>query len=65
MIGNPLAGSGPIDLVWAAMAIRDSVLVSPINPAEQDSECRLKLVTMLGQPANVDVALLCSRDATG
>jgi len=65
MIGNPLAGAGPIDLAFIALAMRDSVLPPTINLTEQDPACRLNLVTKVGQAANVDVALLCSRGATG
>jgi 3-oxoacyl-[acyl-carrier-protein] synthase II len=65
MMGNPLAGAGPIDLAFIAMAMRDSVLPPTINLTEQDPNCHLNLVTAIGQAANVDVALLCSRGATG
>ncbi|HEY8599855.1 MAG TPA: beta-ketoacyl-[acyl-carrier-protein] synthase family protein [Thermomicrobiales bacterium] len=65
MMGNPLAGAGPIDLAFIALAMRDSVLPPTINLTEQDPACRLNLVKTLGQAANVDVALLCSRGATG
>lgn len=65
MTGNPLAGAGPIDLAFIVLAIRDSILPPTINLIEQDPACRLNLVTKLGRSANVDVALLCSRGATG
>lgn len=65
MMGNPLAGAGPIDLAFIVLAMRDGVLPPTINLREQDAACRLNLVTTIGQQANVDVALLCSRGATG
>lgn len=65
MMGNPLAGAGPIDLAFSVLAMRDGVLPPTINLTEQDPACRLNLVTTVGQSANVNVALLCSRGATG
>ena len=49
MVGNSLAGAGPIDAAFTLLAMRDGVIAPTINVERQDPECRLDLVA--GQPA--------------
>ena len=65
MVGNSLAGAGPIDAAFTLLAMRDGVIAPTINVERQDPECRLDLVAGSPREAPVDVALLGSRGTTG
>lgn len=65
MVGNSLAGAGPIDLAFTLLAMRDGAIAPTVNLEQQDPECGLPLVTGGPREAVVDVALVGSRGTTG
>ena len=65
MVGNTLAGAGPIDLAFTLLAMREGAIAPTINLEQQDPECGLPLVTGAPRQAVVDVALVGSRGTTG
>ncbi|HET8629386.1 MAG TPA: beta-ketoacyl-[acyl-carrier-protein] synthase family protein [Thermomicrobiales bacterium] len=65
MVGNTLAGAGPLDLAFATLALRGRTIPPTINVAQQDPECPLDLVRDRPREAALDVALLGARSTGG
>jgi 3-oxoacyl-[acyl-carrier-protein] synthase II len=65
MVGNTLAGAGPLDLAFATLALRGRVIPPTINVEEQDPACPLDLVRERAREAALGVALLGARSTGG
>lgn len=65
MLGNTLAGAGPIDVTFAALALRDGLIPPTINLDEPDPECALNVVAGTAAPAPVETVLLGARGTSG
>lgn len=58
MIGNPLAASGPLQVVAAAQTIQNKFIPPTINYRYPDPQCDLDCVPNKGRVARVDTALI-------
>lgn len=58
MIGNPLAGAGPLQLIAVALAIQHSFIPPTINYENPDPRCDLDYVPCKGRAARVHTALI-------
>ncbi len=58
MIGNPLAASGPLQVIAAAQAIQSKFIPPTINYRYPDPHCDLDCVPNKGRVARVDTALV-------
>lgn len=65
MIGNPLAASGPLQVIAVAQAMEHSFLPPTINYQYPDSGCDLDFVPNLGRVARVSTAIVNSSGIGG
>jgi 3-oxoacyl-[acyl-carrier-protein] synthase II len=65
MIGNSLAGAGAVDVAFATLAVRDSIVPPTINVTQQDPECKINLATAALSGRTVDVVIVGTRGTGG
>lgn len=58
MVGNPLAASGPLQLIASCLAIRNSFIPPTINYQYPDPHCDLDCVPNRGRVARINTALV-------
>ncbi len=65
MTGSMLAGAGPVDVAFAALAMRDNLVPPTINVDHQDPACAINLVISQPRATPISTAMIGARGTGG